>query len=100
MLQSIVDLYGPDAGNKEKAQVAAVVQLANRRLEALQAQIVEQHEGQKERLAAAARLSESDPPQAAAMYRAIIELHADDAWAADVVSEARSRLGEQEKTQP
>jgi hypothetical protein len=101
-LQSIVDLYGPNAGKREDAETAAVVRLANRRLEALRAQVAEQRERQleslKERLAAAAQLSETNPRRAAAMYRAIIELHANDAWAENVVAEARSRLREREKT--
>jgi serine/threonine-protein kinase len=101
-LQSIVDLYGPNAGKQEDTETAAVVRLAIRRLEALRAQVAEQRERQleslKERLAAAAQLSETNPRRAAAMYRAIIELHANDAWAENVVAEARSRLREREKT--
>jgi serine/threonine-protein kinase len=102
-LQSLVDLYGPNVVNKDNSQVSAVVQLSKRRLATLREQIAEQHERQlvslKERLVAAARVSETDPQQAAAMYRAMVELHADDPWAEEVVAEARSRLSESEKTQ-
>jgi hypothetical protein len=102
MLKSLVDLYGPNGANEEDAEISDVVQLASRQLEALQAQIAEQRERQlaslQERLDTAERLTETDPQQAAAMYRAMIELHSDDEWAETVVGQARRRLAELEAT--
>jgi eukaryotic-like serine/threonine-protein kinase len=98
LLQSLIDLYGPTAGNDQNAQVAAVVQLANSRLAALREQMAEQRQRQlkslQERLAAAGQLMETDSQQAAGMYRAIIGLHERDDWAATAVDEARQRLKE------
>jgi hypothetical protein len=73
-----------------------VVQLAKRRIEALQTTIAKERDVQladlRERIQAARDLAGSDPEHAAAMYRAIIDLHANDAWAAEVVQEARGHL--------
>jgi hypothetical protein len=96
MLNSLVELYG--AATADDSAVSAVVQLASRRSAALTAQIAEQRRRQlaslHERLDTAGRLAESDPQQAAAMYRAMIELHSDDEWAVKVVGAARNRLAE------
>jgi hypothetical protein len=98
LLQSLVDLYGPNQDDDANEEAAAVVQLAHRKLAALKAQIAEQRDRElasmTERLTAAKNLAETDPQQAAAMYRAIIDLHADDVWAAAVVDEARRQLAE------
>jgi hypothetical protein len=48
----------------------------------------------RERIDLAQRLSKVDAKQAAAMYRAIIDLHHNHAWANDVVATARKRLSE------
>jgi hypothetical protein len=92
-LRSLVDLYGPESAGENSERIAAVVQLADRQLAALDEQIAERRERQlaslKERLEAAARLSKADPQQAAAMYRAMIDLHAAEAWAESAVEEAR-----------
>jgi serine/threonine-protein kinase len=114
-LQSLVDLYGaraPDAAvedpsNKhgklgdEKdtdARTDVVVQLASRRLAKLRTELAEQRQAQlaslTERLHAARQLSSTDPTQAAAMYRAIIDLYQHDAWAEPVVTKARHGLAE------
>lgn len=118
MLESLVDLYGADlndepqgarpntAGNQHPGRGASdrtadVVQLAKRRIETLRADLARQRKQQlaalDERLAAAERLSTTNPLQAAAMYQAILSLHRSDAWAAKVVDAARSRLAELEK---
>jgi serine/threonine-protein kinase len=99
MMQAIVDLHGPDANSQENPQVTAVVQLAKRRLETLR-----QQEGQlawlNERMAAAAQLAKSNSRQAAAMYRAIVELYANEAWANEAVAEARRQLAVLEDVPP
>jgi serine/threonine-protein kinase len=95
MLQSLVDLYGPNQAGENDA-VSAVVQLARQRLSAMRADLSKLHEREltalNERLGAAERLSETDPSKAVLMYRAIVELHRSDDWAADVVQEAQSRI--------
>ncbi len=102
MLQSLVDLYGPTRADEEDEAVSAVVQLAGRQIGALTAQIAKQRERQmaalNERLDTADRVARSDPQQAAAMYRAIIELHSADEWAEKAVGAARDRLAELEAT--
>ncbi|MEX2309577.1 MAG: protein kinase [Pirellulales bacterium] len=101
MLQSLVDLYAPATANGQDAQVAAVVQLASRRLSDMQVELTKHREQQlkslQERINAAGRLTANEPQQAAAMYRAIIDLHERDAWAEEIVDRARSRLAELEK---
>jgi hypothetical protein len=102
LFQSLVDLYGPSGKNHDD-DVAAVVQLAKQRQAELRADLAKLHERQltalRERMEVAERLSSAEPGQAAAMYRAMIELHGDDAWAADVVRQAQSRLANLEKEQ-
>jgi serine/threonine-protein kinase len=113
MWASLIDLYGPavlpddaSAGATQEereaaARTASVVQLARRRIESLRADVAKQQEHElaslKERLAAATRLTKTSPDQAASMYRAIIDLHAEDAWAKTVVDDARARLEELKK---
>jgi serine/threonine-protein kinase len=102
LLQSLVDLYGPDHQSKND-DVSAVVQLAEQRLSALRVELNKLHERElaalKERLVVAERLSETDPHKAARMYRAIVELHQSDDWAAEAVKHAQSRM-EDLTTQP
>jgi hypothetical protein len=50
-----------------------------------------------ERLGVAEKLSETEPLQSAAMYRAIIQLHRNNAWANDIVAQAQARLDELNK---
>jgi serine/threonine-protein kinase len=91
------EIRSPDANKRVKI----VVQLAKRRLAASQATIARQREVQladlKERVQAAKDLVESDPQRAAAMYQAIVDLHANDSWAVDIVQEARSQLDKVEE---
>jgi len=69
--------------------------LARRELEELRSQIDKQAAEQlpvlRDRLAAARRLEQSAPEQAAAMYGAMINLYGDQPWAASVVDEAHTR---------
>ncbi len=98
MFQALVDLYGPTATDEVDDDVAAIVELAKQRLTTLRADLTKLHERQlaalRERLDAAEKLSETNPQQALAMYRAVIDLYQADAWADDVVAEARNRLVE------
>jgi serine/threonine-protein kinase len=115
ILQSLVDLHADNAaaqpdGNlptvpddsqsaqEGDARIGAIVQLAKRQLATLQADIIKQTDQQlaalQERLAAAERLTSSEPDQAAAIYRAIIDLYAASPWADSIVSEARRRLAD------
>jgi eukaryotic-like serine/threonine-protein kinase len=121
ILQSLVDLHppahpttnshvappsGPDPKQSEitsetDSRTAAIVALAQRRLATLQSEISMRQERQqlaiRERLDAAQRLSPREPRQAAAMYRAIIDLYDESTWAAPLVAEARQQLAELEK---
>jgi hypothetical protein len=117
-LKSLIDLYGAEdtrgGGDQSSAsQTAAsendnvrermniVVQLAERRLAALQTTIAKQRDVQiadlRERVKAAQQLADSDPQRAAAIYRAIVDLHSHDEWAAEVVQEATSQLARLQK---
>jgi hypothetical protein len=117
-LQSLIDLYGADPGSGSAngepnsrsptttdddldERVRTVVQLAQRRQKTLQVEIAKQRKVRladlQERLHAAKQLAESDRPRASAMYRAIVDLHANDQWAAEIVEEARAKLAELQK---
>jgi serine/threonine-protein kinase len=117
-LKSLIDLYGAEdtrgGGDQSSAsQTAAsendnvrermniVVQLAERRLAALQTTIAKQRDVQiadlRERVKAAQQLADSDPQRAAAIFRAIVDLHSHDEWAAEVVQEATSQLARLQK---
>jgi hypothetical protein len=120
ILQSLIDLYaehvparesngqakiaGSPPGNKrnEQSRAVVVVQLAQRRLAALNKRIADERNRQlteiRERLDTAAQVAESDLQKSTAMYGAIIDLYGDDAWAADAVAEARKRLEQMEQT--
>jgi serine/threonine-protein kinase len=119
MLQSLIDLYQtapqlesdrrpPRSAERarnawdDQVRTATVVQLAKRRLAALKDDLAWQRsrelESLRERMSAAQRLADRDPQQAAAMYRAIINLHERDKWADKIVAEARSRLTELDTT--
>jgi serine/threonine-protein kinase len=119
MLRSLVDLYAvsPQLESKSRpprsqpevrkawddhVRTAAIVQLAKRRLAALESDLARQRKRHvallEERLETAKRVTTSEPQRAAGMYRAIIDLHGSDAWADEIVEEARSRLAELEAT--
>ncbi len=104
MLQSLVNLYGPNAAESEKpaeptdeqTRTAACVRMAERRLvtlrEDIAREIARQLTSLEERMAAADKTAAIDPQKAVAMYAAVIDLYQDDAWADKVVSEARERM--------
>ncbi|HEX4414427.1 MAG TPA: serine/threonine-protein kinase [Lacipirellulaceae bacterium] len=111
-LSALVDLYDDGATNdatdlrpttrKQKLdrdmndRTANVVLLAKRRIQGLRADLAKQREEQLtalgERLAAAESLVTTNPERAAAIFRAIVNLHGDDAWADAVVRKARDGL--------
>jgi hypothetical protein len=70
--------------------------LAGRELAKLQKMIDDQAKEQlpmlRDRLMAAERLEATAPAEAAAMYRALIDLYGDQPWAAELVGEAREHL--------
>jgi hypothetical protein len=104
MLESLIALYGPTGAGEPDPQVTAVVQLATRRLKSLRDELAAQYADQlkslEERLEAAARLTATDPKHAAAMYRAIVDLHQGHEWAESVVVQAQTRLAEIEQRAP
>jgi hypothetical protein len=101
LFQSLIDLYGPSIGDGDNNDVSAIVQLAKQRLAGLRSDLTKLHERQlsalAERLDVAQQLSTTDSAKAAAMYRAIIDLHQSNTWANEVVAQARTRLVELEK---
>ncbi|MCI0335579.1 MAG: serine/threonine protein kinase [Planctomycetes bacterium] len=101
MFQALVDLYGPTAPGKADNDVSAIVELAKQRLASLRADLTKSHERQlaalRERLDVAEKLSKTNPQQASAMYRAIIELYQSNDWAHEIVEPARNRLEELNK---
>lgn len=117
-LSALIDLYddGPstDAKNhapsavgklkldrEAKARTSNVVLLAKRRIQGLHADLAKQREevltALNDRLTTASSLTTSNPDRAAAIYRAIISLHGDDAWASEVVQKARAGIESLEK---
>jgi serine/threonine-protein kinase len=113
MLGSLVDLYDNDAEVDTKSlptvatskknvdrdvseRTANVVQLAKHRMQGLRADLAKQHEQQlaaiNERLSAAKRLKARNPQQSAAILEAVVNLYADEPWAADAVRRARDEL--------
>ncbi len=118
VLQSLINLYGASATSESTNEpsgsttskpsddnvderVRTVVQLAQRRQKTLLAEIGKQRHVQladlRERLQAAKQLADSDRERALTMYQAIVDLHANDSWAADIVQEARSRVADLQK---
>ncbi len=53
----------------------------------------------RERLAQAAKLRQVQPERATRMYQAIVQLYADQPWAAEAVEQARQAIAEQELTE-
>jgi serine/threonine-protein kinase len=96
-LQALVDLYGPSNAEEDLTPMARVcLQIARRQIEALDAQLREHAaldaEVVRERLLQAARSARSDPEASRRIYRATIDLYGDQAWAADLVAQARREL--------
>jgi serine/threonine-protein kinase len=116
LLESLVNLYGPAepsettkashaARNEPKvdgtARTAGVVQLAERRMKTLRVDVDRLREKDlaalNERLAVAEKLEKREADRAVGIYKAIIDLHHDDAWAESIVAKARSRMAELKK---
>jgi hypothetical protein len=116
LLESMVSLYRADsadppaktagAGKKGPereiaARTAAVVHLAQRRIETLRDDWNRQREREltdlNDRFAAAEKLASKDANRATAIYQAIIDIHHNDAWAAAIVAKARARMTELKK---
>jgi serine/threonine-protein kinase len=98
MLESLLKLY-PKAGGARSALTddeRSYLTLAERQLAKLRQVIDKRAANQlptlKERLATAQRFEQSAPAEAAEMYQALIDLYGDQAWASDVVDQARERL--------
>jgi hypothetical protein len=101
MFESLVNLYGPDIQGVKNDEVDAIVELARERLTKLREEVAKLEKSKSaalaERLVAAEQLAKTEPQQAAAMYRAIIDIHGGDAWAKNIVETARARLEELNK---
>ncbi len=93
-LQAIVDLYGQQDREPGRDQLCLI--LAQRRLAELRKEVkkrsVEQLSLLQDRLNAADVLRKSEPEQAKAMYRAVVELYCDKPWAAPAVRRAQKAL--------
>jgi hypothetical protein len=108
-LESLVALYGaPPAASDadpedrdERERETLCVALAERRIKTIRAALAEQVHRHlaalRERLDAAGQLSATDASRATDVYRAIIDLHGGDAWAAEIVDEARRQLNGEDR---
>lgn len=98
ILQDLLTLYPSDgsANASMSEDMRQYLTLAERELAKLQkgidAKAKEQLPMLRDRLLAAERLQAESPEQAAAMYRALIDLYGDQPWAAELIGEARGRL--------
>ncbi|MCC6491633.1 MAG: serine/threonine protein kinase [Pirellulales bacterium] len=98
LLEQLLILYpteGPAAGALNDQQ-RSDLKLARQELDNLRRSFKQRAEEQlpqlAERLAAARRLERRAPGQAAAMYRALVELYGEAPWAGPVVRQAEERL--------
>lgn len=100
-LRSLLAMYeGFDADEsfsaKQRQRIAASLELARRQLTKLDAIIATQNRVDLKtlnaRLAAAELLAKDHPEQAKSICQAIVDLYADDVWAADVVERAQVLL--------
>lgn len=93
-LQATVDLYDRSEHDTEVGELCLI--LARRRLTQLREDVrkraAEQLDLLKKRLDDADDLRQSEPDQAEAMYRAVVELYAEKPWATDAVQRARDAL--------
>ncbi len=104
MLKSLVDLYGTTTVDieqlaeptDEQTRTADCVRMAERRLVTLREDIARERARQlkslEERMDSAGKIATSDTTKAAAMYEAVIDLYQGQAWAEEVVADARERL--------
>jgi eukaryotic-like serine/threonine-protein kinase len=93
-LQAIVDLCGQQASEPGRNEMCLV--LVQRRLAQLREDVKKRSGEQlsllEDRLNAADALRKSEPEQAKAMYRAVVELYSGKSWAAEAVHRARKAL--------
>ncbi|MEX2316100.1 MAG: protein kinase [Pirellulales bacterium] len=112
LLESLIALYsvppvetgdGDTASVEERDRMSLCVELAQLELATLRQELVQQTKRQlsalQERLDAADRLRETDGARAIQMYRAIVDLHHNHAWANEIVAAARRRIADHEKQQ-
>lgn len=92
-LQAIVNLYDTPTQDDVTRQC---VELAKRQLERLRPRVEASAASHRiaidEHMARADQLAESDPAEARAIWRSVIELYQDKSWARRQVAEAESRL--------
>jgi serine/threonine-protein kinase len=92
--QAIIDLYA--SPEDESGPTGRCIQLARRRLSEFRQQYEAQSQEQlrliEERLKKADELRATDPEQAGKMYRAVLVLCRDKAWAKDLVQRAQTAL--------
>jgi hypothetical protein len=102
-LRSLLALYeGFDSDEtisvKQRQRIGAVLELARRQLAQLDEIIAKQRRVDlatlNARLAAAEAMAPGEPEEAKAICEAIVDLYADDVWAADAVKRARALLQE------
>jgi serine/threonine-protein kinase len=98
ILRDLLTLYPSDgeAAVSMSEDMRQYLMLAERELAKLQkaidAKAKEQLPMLRDRLSAAERLQAESPDEAAAMYRALIDLYGEQPWAAELIAEARERL--------
>ncbi len=98
ILQDLLTLY-PTEGKASAAlteEMRQYLTLADRELiklrKSIEARAKEQLPMLRDRLLAAERLQAKAPAEAAAMYRALIDLYGEQPWAAELIGEAREQL--------
>ncbi|HEX3869264.1 MAG TPA: serine/threonine-protein kinase [Pirellulales bacterium] len=96
-LRALVDLYGEGSGSALPAAAKECLTLAKLQIEKIDQEGDQHNEADvrllSDRVARVRRLSESDPAEARRIWQAIVELYADQPWAAPFVGEAKRALG-------
>jgi serine/threonine-protein kinase len=97
LLEDLLVLYSPsENGPQLNEDQRTCLTLAERELSKLKARIeksaAEQLPAIRERARTARALEGSSPEKAAAMYRALIDLHGDDSWATPVIDQVKVQL--------
>ncbi|NOZ41513.1 MAG: serine/threonine protein kinase [Planctomycetes bacterium] len=96
--EKVIDFESAKALSKQFEELgdARLLVTARQRVEKLRGQLQESASTQlpalRERLAAAAKLRQTDPARANRMYQAIIRLYQDQAWAHNAVSQAKKEM--------
>jgi serine/threonine-protein kinase len=93
-LNALLILFGDDPTLKEDDK--PYLELARRQATRMQQQINEYAGGQlmhmRQQMQRAGQLSQTDPAAAAAIYRSLLSLYADKAWAGAIIDQARAQL--------